>query len=269
MPSLYDSYSVLKFDRRGAILTITLDNGPMNTMTRQMHFELSRVFQDINRDEATSIVVLTGAGDRAFSAGGDASRMKERLENPDHQDWNLAADQVRQVIYGLLGLEKPLITRINGHAMGFGATLAVFGDFSFMIDSAKIADTHVKVGLCAGDGGALMWPLLMGFAKARRYLLTGDVLTGRQAADLGLISEAVATPEQLDEAVYSLAERLERGAPLAIRATKMAINMGLRRMIEGLPEAHFGLETQTYLSQDHQEAVRAILEKRPPVFTGK
>ncbi len=265
---IYASFKALKLERRDGVLLITLDNPPMNANTRQSHAELARIFEVINHDATTKVVVITGAGEKAFSAGGDIDAMLQRLEQGKHGEWNLGAQEGIHVVNGLLRLQKPLIARINGHAMGFGATVAAFADFSFMMAKSRIADTHVKIGLTAGDGGAAIWPLLIGFARAKRYLLTGDALTGREAEDLGLITQAVDSFEELDRLTWEMARRLERGATLAINSTKVAINQVMRRILEGVIETHMGLETSTYLSNDHREAVKAFHEKREPRFTG-
>jgi len=266
--SLYDKYEALKIERRGRVLVLTLDNPPTNAMTPALHYELTRIFFDINFDEEVAAVVITGAGEKAFCAGGDIKRMASRIENHDYADWNRGNFEARQIIGGLLRLEKPLIARINGHAMGLGATLAVYSDLSYMMAGAKIADTHVNVGLAAGDGGAMMWPLLMGFTRARRYLLTGDTMTGREAAEYGLITEAVDTIEQLDECAFGMADRLASGATRAVSYTKVATNLVLRKMLEGVIDAHLGLETYTFMSDDHREAATAFRDKRTPKFTG-
>ncbi len=262
----YDRYKHLKFERRGRILVITLDNPPTN-MSPEMHNDLSRVFLDINRDDETAVVVLTGAG-RIFSAGGNINRMAERAEQGLHHEWLAMADEGKEILLGLLRLRKPIIARINGHAMGLGATLAVFCDISVMVDTAKIADTHVKVGLVAGDGGSLMWPLLIGYPRARELLLFGETITGAQAAEYGLVNYAVPAAE-LDAKVFDMAERLAAGASKAINGTKMAINMLLRNQLEGLVDTHFGFETASYLSADHREAATAFRDKREPKFTGR
>lgn len=263
----YDEYKFLKMTRRGKILVVTMDNPPVNTVTLPMHGELSRIFFDINNDPDAAVVVLTGAG-KAFTSGGDIKGMLERMENHQYDKTVMGMHEQREILRGLLNIEKPVIARVNGHAMGVGATLAVFSDVSFMLEDARIADTHVKVGLSAGDGGALIWPLLMGFQRAREYLFTGDVLTGRQAAEMGLVSHAV-TEADIDEKVYGLAERLAAGATQAINATKRSVNLVLKRLLEDIIDAHLGLETYTHFTDDHREAVRAFAAKRAPKFTGR
>jgi enoyl-CoA hydratase len=266
---MYESYKALKIERRGKILVVTLDNPPMNASTPEMHEELSRIFADINHDDETNVVVVTGSGEKAFSAGGDINAMLKRVTSLDHEGWNRTMFEAKHIVNGLLRLEKPLIGRINGHAMGLGATLAVMCDFTYMIGKAKIADTHVNVGLTAGDGGALMWPLLVGFNKARHHLLTGEALTGVQAVELGLITEAFDNIEDLDAKVWARAEQLASGATLAINTTKMAMNLLLRRLMEGMIETHLGWETMTAWTHDHREAAEAFVERREPQFGKK
>lgn len=269
MPNRYDHYKGLRVERRGKVLTITLDNPPVNAMTPEAHQELARIFGEINRDPHTAVVVLTGAGERAFSAGGDIKRMAAQLEAGDHADWLRSMVEAKDIIYGMLRLERPLIARINGDAMGLGATLAVLSDITFVKATARIADSHVKIGLSAGDGGSLMWPLLMGFGNAKRYLFTGDVLTGREAAQLGLVTEAVDSVQELDAKVYGLADRLAAGATHAVNATKISINLLLRKLLEGAIEAHLGFETYTYLSGDHRAAAFAFRDGKTPEFQGE
>jgi enoyl-CoA hydratase len=264
---MYENIRGLKLERRGRVLVITIDNPPMNSVTPLMHTELSFIFGEINRDPDTAVVVLTGAGN-AFSAGGNINTMAARAEQRDTAAMVPGLNEAKEMIYGLLRLQKPLIGRINGHAMGLGATLAAFCDISYMVDAAKIADTHVKIGIVAGDGGSLMWPLLMGFGRAKEYLLTGDVMTGTQAAELGLINYAVKA-EDLDERVYGMADRLAAGPSIAINGTKTAVNMLLLRQFESLVESHVALELQSFHSDDHREAAMAFRDKREPKFTGK
>lgn len=267
MTDFYAAYQSLRFERRGAVLVVTLDNPPTNAADLGIHRELSTFFEDVARDDATRVVVITGAGERAFSAGGDIDVMLAQFEDVDSLQTQIR--EAHRMLHGMLALEKPVIARINGHAIGFGATLALFSDLSYAVEQAKIADPHVGVGLVAGDGGALIWPLLIGYARAREYLLTGDALTGREAADIGLITRACADIASLDETVYGMAERLASGATRAINGTKAAINLVLRGQIESLIEAHGGLEFMSKFSQDHREAVLAFKDKRKPVFTGR
>lgn len=263
---MYERYKHLTIEKKGAILTVTLDNPPTNAVTEGMHEDFRTLFTTINEDPDTKVVVLTGAGERAFSAGGDVKVMVELLSKP--ADAVRSMREAADMIYGLLRLEKPVIARINGHAIGLGATLALFCDLTYAVETAKIGDPHVAVGYTAGDGGALIWPQLIGYARAREYLLTGDPILAGDAAEIGLITRAVAA-DRLDETVYGMAERLASGASFAINTTKQAINLVLRRQFEGIVEAHNGLELMSHFTEDHAEAAHAFLEKRKPVFKGR
>ena len=262
---MYEEYKALRFERRGKVLVVTMDNPPMNAASLQLHTELSYVFYDIARDPDCSVVVLTGAG-RAFSAGGDIKLMQEKAEDPH---WH--ASFMRRgnfIIHGMLGLDKPVIARINGHAMGFGATVALLCDLTIAADHARIADPHVAIGLSAGDGGAFIWPQLIGFAQAKWFLLTGEALTAQQAVDIGLINKCVPA-DMLDETVDALADKLGNGPSQALNATKRSMNMLLRRKAEAVIEAHLGLEMLTIFTHDHKEAVRSFLEKDEARFQGR
>ncbi|MBV9511167.1 MAG: enoyl-CoA hydratase/isomerase family protein, partial [Caulobacteraceae bacterium] len=168
---MYGSYSALGIEQRGAVLRVTLNNPPMNGMTAEMHDQLPRLFRDVAQDPKVRAVVLTGAGDRAFSAGGDIRAMQEGLDRPEGWINNMPGS--RDIILSILECDRPVIARINGHAIGLGASIALACDITVMLDTGKIGDTHVKVGLVAGDGGSLIWPHLIGLQKAKRYLLTG------------------------------------------------------------------------------------------------
>jgi enoyl-CoA hydratase len=262
---MYEKFKHLKFSRRdNGVLVLTLDHPPSNAISGGQHAELPLFFTQVNHDPETKVIVITGAGERAFSAGGDIHLMKQLIDNPNPGDFL----EAKSLVYSMLRLEKPMIARINGHAMGLGATLALFSDITVMVETAKIADPHVSVGFVAGDGGALIWPMLIGFARAKEYLLTGDALTGKEAAKIGLVNRAVPA-ERLDEVAYGLADKLAAGASRSINWTKIAINMVLRKQFEGLMEGHAGLEMMSSFTADHREAVNAFLEKRKPVFTGK
>src|SRR6202011_3741653 len=148
--------------------------------------------------------------------------------------------------------------KVNGHAIGLGATIALMCDIIIAKDTALIADPHEEVGLTAGDGGAVIWPMLVGFARAKKYLLTRDPITGAEAAAIGLVTEAVPA-ERLDERVMQIAESLANGAAIAVRTTKKSINLALRQQLNAMIEAHLGYETMSHLSADHREAVSAFL----------
>lgn len=248
----YDQYRLLAVERRGKVLVVTMNRPPVNASNSAMHGELSRIFGEIARDDLVEVVVLTGAG-RAFSAGGDLDEMRDRLDQPER--WLNSMREAREIVLSMLDLDKPIIARVNGHAIGLGATLALLCDIVIAVESAKIADSHVKVGLVAGDGGALVWPHRVGITRAKEYLLTGTPINAVEAERIGLINHVVPA-DQLDARVYELADALAAGASRAIRLTKRALNMGLKRDALAMIDAQLGFETESFLSEEHRSAVR-------------
>jgi len=192
--------------------------------------------------------------------------MQKRIDDPEL--FNRKNLEMKKMIFGLLDLEKPVIARINGDCIGLGATLALLCDISIAVEDAKLGDPHVKMGYVAGDGGAIIWPQLVGFARAKEYLLTGDLLTAKEAERIGLINHAVPRAE-LDAKVNTLADKLANGATKAIKWTKTSINIPLRQLAHSMLDASLAYEALTNIGADHQEAVTAFQEKRKPKFTGR
>jgi enoyl-CoA hydratase len=261
--ALFDDYQTILFNRRGRVLEVTLNRpDKLNATDAVLHTELARVFTEISNDPDSDIVILTGAG-RAFSAGGDVAWMQEAIDVPARFEQTMR--EARQIVYGLIDCEKPVIAKLNGHATGLGCTIALFCDVIFAAEHAKIGDPHVSIGFVAGDGGAVIWPQLIGYARAKEYLLTGDLMTAHQAASMGLINHAVPADE-LDDKVNAFADKLAAGATNAIRWTKMSVNIGLRDLASKMMDASLAYEALSNMHPDHAEAVKAFTEKRPPVF---
>ena len=189
-----------------------------------MHQEIEDAFYQVGRDPDVSAVVLTGAG-RGFCSGGDVRAMDERGGAIALQDRPIGAISPigRRIVQNILWVEQPVICALNGVAAGLGATLALFCDVIYASDRARIGDTHVRAGLVAGDGGAVIWPLLVGVAKAKELLMTGDIIDATEAERIGLVNRVV-PHDDLMETVMELAQRLADGPALAIRGTKHAIN---------------------------------------------
>ncbi len=259
----FTDYQTLQFERRERVLTITLNRPEkLNAVDAEMHEELARVFVDVANDPDSEVVVLTGAG-RAFSSGGDIDWMQSMIDEPAL--FEKTAREGKQIVYSLLDCDKPVIAKLNGHATGLGATIALFCDVIFAAENAKIGDPHVSVGFVAGDGGAVIWPQLIGYARAKEYLMTGDLMSAAQAAQIGLINHAVPA-DTLDARVDEFADRLARGATKAIRWTKVSTNIGLKQLAHSIMDASLAFEALSNISPDHQEAVSAFREKRAPVF---
>lgn len=261
----FEDYKTISFKRDGKVLTVTLNRPDvLNAVNGDLHTELSHLFYDVATDPA-DIIVLTGAG-RAFCAGGDIDWMQSGVDDP--LGFDTVVFEAKKIIFGLLDCEKPIICRLNGDAVGLGATIALFCDIIIANDSARIGDPHVSVGLVAGDGGAVIWPQLIGYARAKEYLMTGKLMTAEDAVAMGMINHAVPASE-LDEATDRMASRLANGAAQAIRWTKVSVNIGLKQLAHSIMDTSLAYESLSNRSKDHQEAVNAFREKRRPVFTGE
>jgi enoyl-CoA hydratase len=261
----YTKYQSILAKRDGKILTLTMNRPEqLNAVDARMHYELSEIFRDVQNDTETNVVVLTGAG-RAFCAGGDLGWLKEMTSNKAILNQTLA--EGKKIVNDILDIEKPVIAMVNGPAMGLGATMALFCDIIIASEKAKFADPHVKVGIVAGDGGCVIWPLLVGICKAKELLMTGDAISAKEAERMGLINKAV-PPEELDKAVYELAQRLANGPIQAINSTKVAINKNVKFFTNLILDTSLALEGHTFYTQDVLEAINAFKEKRVPSFKG-
>lgn len=257
-------YRALEFHRVGRVLTIIMSRPEvLNSVNQDLHDELGRVFYDVAEDPESDIVVLTGRG-AAFSAGGDLNWLKQQVDG-NLTPFVLESRVVRRIVHGILDCPKPTISKINGDAIGLGATVALLCDISIAADTAKIADPHVRIGLVAGDGGALIWPQLIGFAKARHYLLTGEPISARDAERMNLITFAVPAAE-LDAFVDRYAAKLAVGAQTAIRYTKSTVNVALRQLFSSVFEVGVAYEGLTKHTAEFREGVKAFVEKRRPDF---
>lgn len=259
MSDISDRYEHIEFERRGRILTVRLNRPEaMNAANAELHTELSQIFPDLDDDPESDVIVLTGSG-RAFSAGGDLDWMQDAIDEPER--FHVTIREAKRILVGQLSMEKPIIARVNGHAMGLGASLAVSCDIAIAAETAKIGDPHVAVGLVAADGGALLWPQMTGYLRAREYLLTGDAIPARKAVEIGLLTDAVPA-EDLDTRVYDLAERLVAGKTKAIRWTKIAINRPLVALASHHADAAFVDEIRSNETKEHADAVRAFAENK-------
>ncbi|MDF0599607.1 enoyl-CoA hydratase/isomerase family protein [Psychromarinibacter sp. C21-152] len=252
------AFEMLTLSRRGRRLDITLNRPEaMNAFGKVMHAELVDALRFAAGDDGSDVIVLTGAG-KAFSAGGDLARIEEFQADPS--EFDREAEDAKRIVFTLLDIEKPVIARLNGAAVGLGATLALLCDVIFAADHAKIGDPHVTVGLVAGDGGAVIWPQLIGFARAKEYLMTGRLLTAAEAAEIGLINHAVPAAE-LDARVDAFCDELLGGSTQAIRWTKTVVNLELKRIAHALMDPGIAYESLSVRSEDHARAVRAMRQE--------
>lgn len=260
------SYSTIGTERRGQVLVITIDrpDSDLNAVDAALHHDLTRLFADLKSERTARAAVLTSRG-TAFSAGGDFDWFPTLADRSALEALRVDA---RNLIYDLLDVPLPIVCAVGGPAVGLGASIALLCDVLFMAEEATIADPHVRVGIAAGDGGTVAWPLAVGPMLAKRYLLTGDPITAQDAYRLGLAAEVVPAGE-LDATAFAFAERLAAGAPLAIRYTKQAINAWVKDVAATAFDQAAALEIATFGTDDHAEALTALREKRPPHFEGR
>jgi enoyl-CoA hydratase len=257
----YDGFTAIAVERRGAALWLRMDKD------ERPNAELTQIFRLVNSDPDVRVVVLTGAAEKVFCVGGGGKGAGETMEARDAY-WFGGMQLARDVIIAALDCEKPIVGRVNGHAVGKGCSLALCCDVTVMAEEAKIGDTHVKIGLAAGDGGSLLWPYLVGPLLSRRYLLTGDLLTGREAERIGLVTETVPRA-QIDERTDYWVGRLMEGSPAAVTMTKRALSAWVRKQAAEHMDMSLGLETLTFMTQDHREGSAALVQGRPPKFSGR
>jgi enoyl-CoA hydratase len=253
-------------ERHGDVVVVTLCHpaSPVNAVDAVLHHEFAELFAGLRRNPPGRAVVLTAQG-RAFSAGGDFAWFPT-LRKPEVLDELRRA--AKQMIWDLLDVEVPIVCGLNGSAAGLGASIALLCDLVVMSERAVIVDPHVNVGLVAGDGGAVIWPLLLGPMAAKRHLLLGEPLTAADALRLGVAAE-VCAPEQVGERAFEWASRLAAQPPLAVKGTKLAVNAGLKQALLTQFDLSTALEIPCFTSHDHAEAVDAMVQRRTPTFEGR
>jgi enoyl-CoA hydratase len=259
----YTQYKHLLFERKEhGILLITINRpAVLNATNARLHWELSHVWLDIADDAETRVVVITGAG-KAFSAGGDLEMIEGYKRNVN----TIAAvmKEAGDIVYNIVNLDKPVISAINGVAVGAGLAVALMADISIISETARFTDGHLRLGVGAGDHAVILWPLLCGLAKAKYYLLTSDFIDGKEAERIGLVSLCVPQDQVLPKAL-EVATKLATGPQMAIRWTKRSLNNWVR-LAGPTFDNSLALEMLCFFSDDVDAGVKAIREKKPPAF---
>jgi len=237
-----------------------------NSFTHLMHVELKQAFLAVRELPDVRAIVLAAHG-ASFSAGGDFDLiLSHRADAAARGEMRAEA---RPLLMAIADSPIPVIAALQGDAVGLGATIALGADAVVAARKARISDPHVVIGLAAGDGGAVLWPLHMGLLRAKRYLLTGDRLTAEDAYAMGLVTDLVETPETVIGAARQLAERIAALPPLAVQGTKRALNQIFLARANEVFEQALAAEMETFQSDDVAEAISAIKERRKPVYTGR
>lgn len=260
----YDEFPSLRFEHgNNGVLTVVLDAPGLNSVGPQMHRDLADVWPAINRDPDVRAVLIRGEG-KAFSSGGSFELIDETIG--DYEGRLRIMREARDLVLNIVNFDKPMVSAIRGPAVGAGLVVALLSDISVAGRTAKIIDGHTKLGVAAGDHAAICWPLLVGMAKAKYYLLTCDTLLGEEAERIGLVSLCVDDDEVLARATR-VADELAQGAQNAIRWTKHSLNHWYRMFAPAF-ETSLGLEFLGFSGPDVREGLAAHREKRPARFNG-
>ena len=261
----YEDYQYLRFERKGkGILLVKIDRPEVfNATNARLHNELTCVWSTLGRDHLTNVVVITGEGDKAFSAGGDIELIEGMIGNS--KEIARIQTEARDLVYNILAFEKPIISAINGVAVGAGLAVALLSDISVMNEDARLSDGHTKLGVGAGDHAAIIWPLLCGMAKAKYYLMTADFISGSEAERLGLVTFSKPSGQVLPCAL-EIADKLAKGSQPAIRGTKQTLN-GWLKQASPIFEDSLRMEMFGFLGKDAEEGLSSLREKRVPKFS--
>jgi enoyl-CoA hydratase len=266
MTDRYAKYTKFEFDRPAdRVLRITLNNPKTyNSLDAEGHNQFTYIWRDIDDDPDISAVILTGKG-KAFSSGGDFGMIETNMNDAmaRMQAWK----EARDLVYNIINCNKPIISAINGVAVGAGLVAALLADISIAGKAAKIIDGHTRLGVAAGDCAVINWPLLCGMAKAKYLLMLCEPVNGEDAEKYGLVSLCVEDDALQDKAV-EIAVRLAAGAPSAIRWTKYTLNNWYRMMGPAF-DASTALEMLGFAGPEVREGLASHLEKRKPEFDPK
>jgi len=266
----YAQFEWLKIEVDDRVALVTIDGeGDYNSVSEALHEELGDIWPILNKDPDVNSIVITGAGSKAFSAGGNlnATLSRDALSSEERYD-RIVTDIMRwtrNLIYNMINCDKPIISAINGAAAGAGTAVALLADISVMAEDTFLTDAHTRLGIAAGDHACMIWPLLCGMAKSKYYLLTCDRISGVEAERIGLVSMAVPRDQVLPRSM-EIARRLADGPQWAIRMTKNALNQWLRQ--GGLISSDYSLalEMLNQFGPDLEAGIRSHLTKTPPVF---
>ncbi|MBI4535738.1 MAG: enoyl-CoA hydratase/isomerase family protein [Ignavibacteriae bacterium] len=258
-------FQTLLYDLKDGILTITMNRPEVyNALNEQMKKDLNDVFREAEKDPSARCIVLCGAGDKAFCSGQDLKEhagSKRSLKDSIEKSYNPLIRRMRSI-------EKPVIGMINGVAAGAGCSVALACDMRVMSTTAKLIEIFVRIGLVPDSGSHWFLPRLVGMAKAFEYTALGSDITAEEALRVGLVN-AVAPPDQLEKATNDLANKLAKGPTKAYGLIKRTMNKALTTDLDSLLDYEAYIQHIASETEDHQEGLKAFLEKRPVQFKGK
>ncbi|MBT8341424.1 MAG: crotonase [Desulfatitalea sp.] len=256
----------IKLIKDGPIATLMVDRPKVyNAVRFETMMEIDRAMDDIERDDKIRVIVLTGAGEKAFVSGGDISVMAQGLTYVTTlKDVTRGQDVITRLEY----CPKPVIARINGYALGGGTELALGCDIRIASENAVMGQPEIKLGIIPGYGGTQRLPRLVGLGKAKELIMTGDHITAEEALKIGLVNKVV-PKDKLDEAVKAMADKLVKGAPVALHMAKAALNNGIQVDLRTALDMEARCYSLCFGTEDRVEGMNAFLEKRAPDFKGR
>lgn len=258
-----EDYQSFRIEPAASGVTEVIFDDPdrLNAVGADGHRELAYLWPDLDNDEATRVVLLRAEG-RAFSAGGDFDLIQAMIDDPETHRRTLK--EARDLVRNMIEFSKPVVAAINGPAVGAGLAAALLADIPIAGTSARILDGHTSLGVAAGDHAVVIWPLLVGMAKAKYHLMTNVPIGGEEAERLGLVAKVVEDEHLLDEA-RDIAARLAAGSSEALSWTKHTLNHWLRAAYPAF-DASLAYEFLGFLGSHAPEGLAAVREKRAPRF---
>jgi len=251
----------VEVDSDGIAHVILGREGLMPAMSAAGHAEIAGIWHTLAQASDVRSVLIRSLG-KGFCAGGTPELTEEMMR--DSATRARVMKEVRAIVQGMIDCDKPIVSAINGAAVGAGAALALLADISIAAREAKIIDGHTRIGVAAGDHAAIIWPLLCGLAKAKYHLLLCEPLSGEEAERIGLVSLCVEA-SALEATAVDIARRLAHGSPSALGFTKRTLNHWMRAAWPAF-EHSLALEMMGFAGSDAREGVAALKEKRPPHF---
>jgi enoyl-CoA hydratase/carnithine racemase len=251
--SHYDLPDVIRIEHDGPIRIVRLNRpDELNATNHELHHALADLFPQLDADDEACAAVLTGNG-RAFSAGGDFAYLDELTKDPALREQTLTDG--KRIVTGMAACRIPIVAAVNGPAVGLGCSLVALSDVVYMAESAHLADPHVALGLVAGDGGPITWPLLMSLQLAKEYVLTGDRIPAARAAEIGLVNHVCPDNDVFDEAL-ACARRIAKLPRRAVQDSKRIVNLHLERAVTATIDFALAAEDRSFASPE----VRAKLD---------
>jgi enoyl-CoA hydratase len=264
MTDRYAAFDRLLFDRPAQhVLRVRINNpDKMNALDVRAHRQMETIWATIDADPETRATIITGVG-RGFCAGAVIGGIPTEPPDP-HEQYCTSFNEATSLVSGMINARKPIVSAINGPAIGAGLAIALLADIPIAAKTAKLMDGHVRIGITAGDHAAIIWPLLCGMAKAKYFLLTNEPMTGEEAERHNLVALAV-DADQLEAKSIAVATKLALSAPTAVRMTKYVLNHWLRQN-QAIFDLSAAFEMANVSSSEAQEAIRALNSKTDAVF---